>query len=250
MGPTSLENRIGVLEAVLGIDSLASEECSGDPTRCDGPCKNDACPMETSALVRMERALRSIEEQQRVLQHVILELEAATVLPPGTWSNAVARSDVDRLETHLKTVTQMLNEIRESGIVGTLLDEASKRKEALESEVQRARAVNSERSIMLKPIEFEENGHKKTLSCRHSDVWPPGWSKSGQAVEALRAQGLLDAEQYERAKTWERVCGLHEMNASKCLGCPNAMRADGLPVVTPVQVVAPALTSQRKRRKK
>lgn len=103
---------------------------------------------------------------------------------------------------------------------------------------------------MLKPIEIEEEGRKRTLRCRHSDVWPPGWSKSGQPVEALRAQGLLDAEQYERAKTWDRVCGLQAMNASKCPTCPNALRENGLPIVSAAPKVAPALTSQRKRRKK
>lgn len=103
---------------------------------------------------------------------------------------------------------------------------------------------------MLKPLEIEENGRKGTLRCRHSDAWPPGWSKSGRSVEELRAQGLLDAEQYERAKTWERVCGLQEMSLSKCPSCPNALRENGLPVVSPVPKVAPALTSQRKRRKK
>ena len=103
---------------------------------------------------------------------------------------------------------------------------------------------------MLKPIEIEEAGVKKIISCRHSDTWPPGWSRSGQSVEVLRAQGLLDAEQYERAKTWDRVCGLQEMNASKCPTCVHAMHSNGLPTMPPPVIVAPALTANRKRRKK
>ena len=102
---------------------------------------------------------------------------------------------------------------------------------------------------MLKTIEVEELGRKVTLTCRHGDVWPPGWSKSGQTAEALRAQGILDSAQYERAKTWERVCGLQAMNESKCPTCPNALRENGLPVITPPTIVAPALTGNRKRRK-
>lgn len=102
---------------------------------------------------------------------------------------------------------------------------------------------------MLEPLEIKDNeGNTTTLTCRHKDVWPPGWSKSGQPVEALRAQGLLNAGQYERAKTWERVCGLQAMNASKCPTCPHALKENGLPVVSPPRLVAPGLPNRRPRR--
>jgi hypothetical protein len=103
---------------------------------------------------------------------------------------------------------------------------------------------------MLKPITIPQGRKTRTVRCRHADVWPPGWSKSGRAVEDLRQEGLLDAEQYERAKTWERVCGMQAMQADKCMQCPHALWENGLPVVPQATPTAPGNPGHRKRRKK
>jgi|GEM_PF-4525615 len=134
------ENRLGVLEAVLGIDSLAAEECEGDPVSCSGPCKQNACPMKNHALVRLERALNTISAHQRTLRHLIKELEASPLLPAGTWDRAVAQAEMEQMETHLQEVTDTLHKIEAAGIVGVLLEEASRRKALLEEDVSRARA--------------------------------------------------------------------------------------------------------------
>lgn len=136
----ALENRLGVLEAVLGIDSLAAEECSGDPVACGGPCKHNACPMENHALIRLERTLQAIAEHHRTLRHVVQELEASQALPAGTWDRAASKADMERMESHLREVTDTLHKIEAAGIVGTMFEEASRRKAALEEDVARARA--------------------------------------------------------------------------------------------------------------
>lgn len=138
-GDQALENRLGVLEAVLGIDSLAAEECLGDPVACGGPCKHNACPMENHALIRMERTLHAIAEHHRTLRHVLHELEMSQVIPPGTWERALSKAAMEQAESHLLEVTNTLRKIEEAGIVGTVLEEASRRKETLEDDVSRAR---------------------------------------------------------------------------------------------------------------
>lgn len=102
---------------------------------------------------------------------------------------------------------------------------------------------------MLKPLDIVENNKPILIRCRHGDKWPPGWARSGQSAEALRAQGFLKDEQFERARTWERVCGLMAMSPEKCPTCPYALQEDGLPMVASIGAVAPA-TYRRKGRKK
>lgn len=76
---------------------------------------------------------------------------------------------------------------------------------------------------MLTPISVEG----KEIRCQHADTWPPGWARLGKTVSELRA--YFTTEEYERAKTWEKVCGLRVMNAEKCPTCPHAVLPDALP---------------------
>ena len=135
----AIMNRLGVLEAALGIDTPLAEECTGDRATCVGACRSGACPMETHALTRLEKSVRIIEENHEILRNVFLEMEAAQVVPREIWARAVARAEMERLEGRLADVTRMLEEITESGIVGPLLDEATRRKVAVEEAVRRAR---------------------------------------------------------------------------------------------------------------
>lgn len=84
---------------------------------------------------------------------------------------------------------------------------------------------------MLSPIKVTVAGEEVEISCRHATVWPPGWSRLGVSATALRAEGRFTAQQYERAKTWERVCGLPRMNSEKCPTCPHALGPDKEPIV-------------------
>lgn len=66
------------------------------------------------------------------------------------------------------------------------------------------------------------NGKTAVLHCLHASMWPPVHTRLAEPIEAQRAAGLLDDLKYEQIKTWQRVCGLQEMAAGKCLGCPHA----------------------------
>lgn len=81
---------------------------------------------------------------------------------------------------------------------------------------------------MLKPIVAAIQGVETSIGCRHAWQWPPHWSKFGTA-EQLR--GRFTPAEYERAKTWQGVCGLQEMSPTKCPTCPMAIRDDGTPVI-------------------
>lgn len=84
---------------------------------------------------------------------------------------------------------------------------------------------------MLSPITITLDEGPLVIQCKHARQWPPGWARSGQSADALRLQGRLEGARYERAKTWERVCGLMAMDEEKCPTCPHARGPDGQPVI-------------------
>ena len=97
----------------------------------------------------------------------------------------------------------------------------------------------------LRPLTYDVAGEgPRTLTCHHAKIWPPHWVRHGTAAELRTTFTTLD---YERAKTWENVCGLTEMSPAKCPTCPWAVKEDGEFVVIPV--VTPAPISQRRRPK-
>lgn len=96
---------------------------------------------------------------------------------------------------------------------------------------------------MLRPITCDDQGTERTISCKHARIWPPKWARLGSAHDL---RGHFTAEEFERARTWEIVCGLQAMEPAKCLQCPHALNADGTPVV-PV-LTLPAGASQRRLR--
>tara|TARA_R110000824_G_scaffold23518_5_gene84247 strand:- start:475 stop:693 length:219 start_codon:yes stop_codon:yes gene_type:complete len=49
---------------------------------------------------------------------------------------------------------------------------------------------------------------------------------------AVDARDHVDEAEYERLRTWERVCGLREMDAAKCASCPY-VNIDGKLAVQP-----------------
>lgn len=72
----------------------------------------------------------------------------------------------------------------------------------------------------MNPLETELRGKEAVLECLHGDIWPPVHVTIEEPIEAQRASGLISDHKYEQIKTWERVCGLKEMDASKCITCP------------------------------
>ena len=72
------------------------------------------------------------------------------------------------------------------------------------------------------------------ILCACGDQWPSiHVFVYGDDPEACRP--FLDAIEYERVKTWHRVCGLKVMSAVKCLDCPHVLvggkKINGVPRV-------------------
>ena len=86
---------------------------------------------------------------------------------------------------------------------------------------------------MLQPVRIVFRGQEVVLSCRHAKSWPPAWAKLGLSPEFLLDTRHFTPAQYERAKTWQRVCGLLEMDAAKCVSCPFSSGPDGTPIGAP-----------------
>jgi hypothetical protein len=78
----------------------------------------------------------------------------------------------------------------------------------------------------MKPITVNVNaiGLTEVLHCKHENQWPPRQLALGLSIEELRSKGVIDTQPYEQLKTWERVCGLHEMSPTKCPKCPFVLR--------------------------
>jgi hypothetical protein len=81
---------------------------------------------------------------------------------------------------------------------------------------------------MLAPVTIDDSGTTRTIRCRNASIWPPRWTRLGTLAE-LRSR--FTPLEYERARTWELVCGLQAMDPEKCSKCPYALREDGTPHV-------------------
>jgi len=66
--------------------------------------------------------------------------------------------------------------------------------------------------------------------CKHEQLWPPIEVQAyGPTAEHVRYK--VSNVRYQRVKTWEQVCGLHEMNSGKCPSCPHVV-IDGVPATS------------------
>ncbi len=67
----------------------------------------------------------------------------------------------------------------------------------------------------MDPIEVEG----KQYRCSNESIWPPiEIGVYGPTAEHVRY--IVSDVRYQRIKTWENLCGLRQMEAPKCLGCP------------------------------
>ncbi len=96
--------------------------------------------------------------------------------------------------------------------------------------------------MALKPIQIPIQGIETTIVCKHKTIWPPMWAKMGYSAESMR--GDVEPVQYERARTWESVCGLMEMKGDKCATCPHATLENGKPLIA-TNTSAPVAMYQR-----
>lgn len=79
--------------------------------------------------------------------------------------------------------------------------------------------------MALDPLVLDDD---ETITCRHARIWPPARAVLlDESIEEQRAMGDITTEEYERLRTWQRVCGLKAMNAEKCPACPHAIDEDG-----------------------
>lgn len=107
----------------------------------------------------------------------------------------------------------------------------------------------------MQSLKVGEGQEQQTFICAHWRVFPP--LGAGGDAETLRQGGILDEAAYGRLRLWQRDCGLQQMVASKCLGCPHRRRVawrtqgpvlvDPNGVETPVVDMASAEASPRNR---
>lgn len=77
----------------------------------------------------------------------------------------------------------------------------------------------------MRPIQFEDGkGVRLLLACNHWKAWPPVASKLNKSPLDLRAEGVITEAAFQAVQVWERVCGLQEMGADKCISCPHVRK--------------------------
>lgn len=87
---------------------------------------------------------------------------------------------------------------------------------------------------MLRSLKTETD----TLCCAHWKEWPPReiLANPDETSEDLYRSGEIGPVGFQRIQTWEKVCGLLEMAASKCLQCPFVRKLEIKPPRVPVLV--------------
>ena len=68
---------------------------------------------------------------------------------------------------------------------------------------------------------FQHDGAEHT--CSQASYWPPVEVEAYDGASAQELRYEVTDLIYQRIRTWERVCGLMKMDASKCLSCPNVL---------------------------
>lgn len=84
--------------------------------------------------------------------------------------------------------------------------------------------------MKLQPITIEvpaKDGSNRTdkveLHCRHKAEWPPAHARLPDDALSLRQSGAIDEHKFQQLQTWQKVCGIFEMDPAKCSTCPHAL---------------------------
>ena len=87
----------------------------------------------------------------------------------------------------------------------------------------------------MKPLYFDHQEKNYKLVCRQHKNFPPLEMlpvivKDRGDVEQQRASGYLKESRYQQILTWQRNCGLLEMEEKTCRACKNCQLADYHPI--------------------
>lgn len=96
--------------------------------------------------------------------------------------------------------------------------------------------------MKFKPLDHEGSRY----TCRNAKVWPPSHALLEDSFQLLRDNKEITELEYERLRTWERVCGLTEMKASKCMTCPHLLNEEGVAINTGPPTPLPYATKHHK----
>lgn len=110
-----LSRRVGVLESILGVDTLDAEQCTGDSQTCQGACVEGRCPMEHHPTTNQRSDL--------LLRCVVEELEQMRIVPEGTWSRVQLRAQCESTKQQMLAAQEHLLQLKSMGVEGCLLQQ-------------------------------------------------------------------------------------------------------------------------------
>jgi len=76
----------------------------------------------------------------------------------------------------------------------------------------------------MRSARMHHQGVKDIFACVHYKTFPPPYMNPTADLEFLRAEREIDGAEYQRAKVWERMCGLYQMDPEKCLSCEHVRK--------------------------
>ena len=66
-------------------------------------------------------------------------------------------------------------------------------------------------------LKVGEGNEQQTYICVHWRTFPP--AGAGEDADHLRSVSTIDVAQYDRLRTWQRICGQRAMTEGVCLQC-------------------------------
>jgi hypothetical protein len=77
--------------------------------------------------------------------------------------------------------------------------------------------------MKMQPLKIDTDQGEVTLLCTHREEWPPAHARLPSTPIQLRQAGVIDESKYQQLQTWQKVCGLKQMEVGKCATCPLAL---------------------------
>lgn len=140
---TPIEQRLTVIEAVLGIKS---QGCLGEPDKCpDDLCSRD-CPLQNSVIPIQTDAIRRLAENHLYLTTLVGLMEEEGILPTHIREAAQNRITLDKDRVKLQRLQALVRGLQAQDVSDVVLQAPLARIEELERRMTKVRSQIKEKT--------------------------------------------------------------------------------------------------------
>lgn len=133
-----IENRLAMLEAILGIDETAAMNCVHNPEHCVG-CTPEICPYQTNKINQIGNEQERNRAEILFLRSIIDEIISSGILPSEILIRARARASLVRMEQQLSEIVKTRQQMESLGSSGSILASLLMREQELTKSIEKAR---------------------------------------------------------------------------------------------------------------